>query len=130
MSSANPPYPWFNGIKLNPAFFASSTGDLTKAQANALYLRKTVPDSALALETFNGGISTNTINSIGYGLTLTGTTAINLNTPNLYINSPPPAYENSIKISIGDAPTTVNCNLYVQTVQVMAIGSALPTNTL
>ena len=68
MSSAIPPYPWFSGITYNPSFFASSTGDLTKAQANALYLRKTVPDTATALETFHCGIQTNNIESIGTDL--------------------------------------------------------------
>ena len=92
MSSANPPYPWFNGIQYNPSFFASSsTGDLTKAQANALYLRKTVPDTATAIETFNAGILTDTINAITG--TINSTSNINFNnssssiySDNLYLN--------------------------------------------
>jgi len=80
MSSANPPYPWFSGIQYNPSFFASSSsGDLTKAQANALYLRKTVPDSASALETFNGGIKTNSLNALNTSSPLNiGNTSLNL----------------------------------------------------
>jgi hypothetical protein len=58
MSSANPPYPYYNGIPFNPSFFTSDTGSgLTETAANALYLRKTTPDAATALETFNGGIT-------------------------------------------------------------------------
>jgi len=80
MTSASPPYPWFSGITYNPSFFASSTGDLTKAQANALYLRKTVPDIATALETFNGGIQTNNIDSIGNDLYLNSSNTLNIGT--------------------------------------------------
>ena len=60
MTSSNAPYPYFNGITYNPSFFksttttttASSTSGLTEAQANALYLRKSVNDTASGLETF------------------------------------------------------------------------------
>ena len=75
MTSSNPPYPYFNGITYNPSFFSSSSSSssgsgLTKAQANALYLQKTVADTATGLETFSGGIATNSLN--------TTTTASNL----------------------------------------------------
>jgi hypothetical protein len=81
MTSASPPYPWFSGITYNPSFFTSSaTGDLTKAQANALYLRKTVPDTATALETFNGGIQTNNVDSIGNDLYLNSSNTLNIGT--------------------------------------------------
>ena len=81
MTSASPPYPWFSGITYNPSFFASSsTGDLTKAQANALYLRKTVPDIATALETFNSGIQTNNVDSIGNDLYLNSSNTLNIGT--------------------------------------------------
>jgi hypothetical protein len=40
-------------------------GALTESMANALYLRKTVADTATALETFNAGIKTTTVNNIG-----------------------------------------------------------------
>jgi hypothetical protein len=47
--------PVYSGIQYNSAFFpdANTTG-LSEAQANSLYLRKTFPDTATALETFNG----------------------------------------------------------------------------
>ena len=51
----------FNGLFYNPNFWTSSTSTLTQDVADELYLRKTVPDSASALETFNGGINTNNI---------------------------------------------------------------------
>jgi len=59
-----PPSFYFSGINFNPAFYTasvSSGGGLTQAQANDLYLRKTVPDTAAVLETFSGGIKANTI---------------------------------------------------------------------
>lgn len=59
--SVPPPSFNFTGTGFNPDFWASDTGSLTQDTANALYLRKTVPDSATALETFNGGVSTNSI---------------------------------------------------------------------
>ena len=68
MSSDNPPYPYYNGIPFNPSFFTSDTGTgsgLTESTANTLYLRKPVPDTASALETFNGGIITPSVSSTG-----------------------------------------------------------------
>lgn len=66
MSSDNPPYPYYDGIPFNPSFFTSDSGSgLSEAQANAKYLRKTVPDTATSLETFNGGIITPSLSSTG-----------------------------------------------------------------
>ena len=70
MSSANAPYPSFSGITYNKSFFASSSGGLTTAQGNALYLQKTIADTATALETFSGGITTASINNTGAALAL------------------------------------------------------------
>jgi hypothetical protein len=61
MSSSQPPFPYFNGIEYNSAYFTSIDSGLTIAQGNAKYLQKTISDTATALETFNSGISTNTI---------------------------------------------------------------------
>ena len=55
----DPPTYYFSGLNFNPAFY--ETGGLSIAQANALYLKKTVPDTATALETFNAGIVTPSI---------------------------------------------------------------------
>ena len=45
----------------NPAYFASSTEGLTIGEASGIFLNKTSPDIATALETFNAGINTNNI---------------------------------------------------------------------
>jgi hypothetical protein len=66
----NPPDYYFDGVNFNPAFYANDTGGFTEAQANALYLKKTVADTATALETFNAGIKTNSIALVS-GTTLT-----------------------------------------------------------
>jgi hypothetical protein len=76
MSSDNPPYPFYPGIPFNPSFFTSDSGSgLSEAQANAKYLRKTFPDTATALETFNAGIITPSISN-------TGTTDVNIKSGN------------------------------------------------
>ena len=56
MSAFPPPNVYFNGIIYDSDYFtqSSSGSGLTKAQANALYLQKTISDTATALETFNG----------------------------------------------------------------------------
>ena len=58
MTTIPRPSQQFTGIYYNPSFWISSVTSLTQAVANTLYLRKTTTDSASALETFNGGIST------------------------------------------------------------------------
>ena len=50
MTSAIPPYPYFNGIGFNPSYFSSTY--ITQDQANKLYLLKAYPDKAIAKETF------------------------------------------------------------------------------
>ena len=74
MTAVQPPTYYFSGINFNSAYYTttSSGSGLTQAQANALYLQKTTPDIATALESFNAGIYTNTIDS----LTNTGTISI------------------------------------------------------
>jgi hypothetical protein len=59
--SIPPPDYQFNGLFYNPNFWINATDGLTQADANQLYLRKTTTDSASALETFNGGIKTASI---------------------------------------------------------------------
>lgn len=62
MTSSNPPFPYYNGIAYNSSFFTTNNGSgLTQAKANALYLQKTIADTATAEETFNSGIKTDTI---------------------------------------------------------------------
>ena len=66
MSAYSPPVYWFNGIKFDSAYFATSgTGTgLTQAIADSRYLIKNSPDTANALITFIGGLNVSAINSI------------------------------------------------------------------
>ena len=69
MSIDNPPL--YSGITYNSAFFLEDTGGLSEAQANALYLRKTVTDTATALETFNSGVATASVVSTSSSTNMT-----------------------------------------------------------
>ena len=62
--SVPPPEFQFTGLNYNPNFWITATGGLTQSVANTLYLKKTVTDSASALETFNGGINTSFLNGL------------------------------------------------------------------
>jgi len=67
MTSELPPDPpYFSGIDFNPSFYVdeSNSSGITQEQANTLYLQKTIPDTATALETFPGGIKTNSIDNV------------------------------------------------------------------
>jgi hypothetical protein len=99
MSAFYPPYYSFTGINFNSGFFTTPTTGLTETQANAIYLRKTTPDTASALETFTGGIKTDTIdatnpaNIITIGASSASTTVssnlqvdVAINTPSLSTN--------------------------------------------
>lgn len=68
MAIDNPPL--YSGITFNRAFFIDETG-FTEAQANALYLRKTVVDTATALETFQAGIKTASVDSTSSSTNMT-----------------------------------------------------------
>ena len=58
MTTANAPFPNYNGIPYNRSFFASSsTTGITQAQSDFRYLQKNSPDTATSLETFSGGIT-------------------------------------------------------------------------
>ena len=56
MTTNTTPDPNFDGINFNADFFSSSTTYLTQDEASFLYLNKTVPDTATALESFTTGI--------------------------------------------------------------------------
>jgi hypothetical protein len=90
------PSPNFSTIDFNPSFFTTSTS-LTVDEADSLYLSKIVPDTALGLETFSGGIQSttatitstldvlglltvNTVDSIGSTLTLGSSNATKVTT--------------------------------------------------
>ena len=61
MTTTLPPSQQFTGIFYNPAFWTSADSGLTQELANTLYLEKTTPDTATALQTFSGGLSTQSI---------------------------------------------------------------------
>jgi len=63
----NPPSYFFSTINFNPTFYTSTNGSLSQTQANALYLQKTIMDTATALETFSAGIQTPSLSSTGTG---------------------------------------------------------------
>ena len=63
MTTSLPPSQDFTGIFYNPAFWTSADSGLTQELANTLYLEKTTPDTATALQTFSGGISTQSMTS-------------------------------------------------------------------
>ena len=66
MTSEQPPTEYFAGIDFNPSFYqdTGTTAGISETTANLLYLRKTVADTATAVETFNTGIKTNTIDNV------------------------------------------------------------------
>lgn len=74
MSIEQPPTYWFPNINFNPSFYEIPTGSgLSQAQANTLYLRKTVPDTAIAVETFNAGINANALSTFNADVNIVGT---------------------------------------------------------
>ena len=112
------PSPNFSTIDFNPSFFTSSTA-LTIDEADALYLNKTVADTANVLETFAAGILANEIQSttalITTSLEVLGLTTVNafdsigstltLGSSNATtVTTSLPFYENSYYFT-GTAPT-------------------------
>ena len=58
MTTGLPPTQDFTGIFYNSEFWTTETDALTQETGNTLYLRKTTPDTATAVETFSAGVST------------------------------------------------------------------------
>jgi hypothetical protein len=66
MSSTIPPTYYFSGINFNPSFYDTvESSGLTQGEANLLYLKKTVPDTATSIETFSAGIISPSVDSSG-----------------------------------------------------------------
>jgi hypothetical protein len=101
MTSANQPFPYYNGIAYNSAFFTTSGTGLTVSQANAKYLQKTITDTATALEVFNAGIKTDAITAIG-------STSSIFTDPNLYQTNTLNIGQNNLNCNIGKASQTCN----------------------
>jgi hypothetical protein len=110
MSSSNPPYPNFNGITYNSSFFPTESGGLTQGQANLLYLRKTVADTATSLETFNAGIATNNLNTTSTASNLV--IGSNTNTGTIFINT------NATNNTNTDPAIAIGTNTGVRTIKI------------
>jgi len=108
---------YFPNINFNPAFYANEATGFTQAQANALYLRKTVPDTATAVETFNAGINVNgradfnsVVNVIGIGNDLTVTDSVTAPTKIISISNSGSTPHIDIADATGDlylSPTSI-----------------------
>ena len=122
MSAFPPPNVYFNGIIYDSQFFEIPA--LTISQANAKYLQKTTPDIATALETFNGGIATNTMNATS--ATAVPTLFNNITTGNITIA----ANQTSGTLLIGGSGSrTANVNIANATKGDISIGNAMTTGT-
>jgi hypothetical protein len=116
MSAENPPTYNFPGIEFNPTYFIneSISSGFTEEQANALYLKKKIPDTATALETFNVGIKTNSIEPINatdtVNINTVSSTAINIVNIGNNTTNEQTLNLNSKTINIGDTsvPSSVN----------------------
>lgn len=98
--SVPPPTFSFTGTGFNPDFWSIDSSSLTTAEGNILYLRKTTPDTALALETFNAGVKSPSVDP----LTSNGT---------IYVaSSATPAA--TVNICTSGAPQTLNINRPMQ----------------
>lgn len=119
MSSSNPPYPNFNGITYNSSFFPTESSALTQGQANLLYLRKTVADTATAQETFTTGIATNNLNTTSTASNLV--IGSNTNTGTIFINTSATNNTNT------DPAIAIGTSSIVKTIK---IGSSALTNSV
>ena len=111
MTSVSPPTYYFNGIYYNSSFYessssSSSSGGLTQAVANTLYLRKTVPDSALALESFSAGITTNSLDTNTPIASFSMLSSVTGNNIGIGIATGAPAYTGVKTIQIGETTVT------------------------
>jgi hypothetical protein len=107
MSSSNPPYPYFNGIAYNSSFFVTSGTGLTISQANAKYLQKTTPDTATALETFNGGLRTLGAVTLGTADSAISIGSNSSQTNNIVIGTKGALITGTNKVVIGEATNTL-----------------------
>jgi hypothetical protein len=139
MSSSNPPYPYYNGITYNPAFFNQPTNGITQSQATLLFLQKTTADTATAIETFSSGINTNKVDSLTTSgafdiipSSLTGTLNIATNnTRTGTINIATGTLNNGI-LNIGTSNSTTNIygTQYAQALQTNSIDTFSGTTTI
>ena len=140
MTTSQPPEFYFDGINFNPEFFEDVSATLTKKECDARYLIKTETDIASALETFNVGIKTNSIEPINATDTLnintvssTATNIINIgnNTTNEQTLN-----LNSKTINMGDTSVPSSVNILSASVIIgtpsgtISFGSSAPNNQI
>ena len=140
MSAVNPPT--YTTGTYNPSFFATTTSGITLAQGTALFLQKTTPDTASALETFNGGIITGSIDGNSTSNTLVLYPSMGL-TQNMGIGNAGTAYVSGVPtIQIGGTTgysvhcgsidcngTTIN-NAVIPATGALSLGSSQTTGVL
>ena len=108
MTAFPPPNQYFNGIIYDSDYFvSSSTGSgLTISQANARYLQKTIPDTTSVLETFSGGLLTNSLNP----LTTSGTIQIGHTATNTNVEIAAQA-SRSVVLHLGDGNLSIGVSM-------------------
>ena len=118
MAIINPPSYEFSGIDFNSSYFTDeNTGSLTQSQANKLYLQKTIPDIATAVETFNGGIQADSIQSVtGTASLYTSATSLSVGTNAITTTTVNGALltTNATNLAIGDNSSNVPSTSWVQ----------------
>jgi hypothetical protein len=116
MAQDNPPDYYFNGILYNPSFYSSTstTGEtLTQSDADSRYLIKTFSDSTLstAIETFNGGINTNSISSAtSMGINCNNTLTLNTGTTTMTSNNVNIGTDGGTTTIIGSSTGSITMN--------------------
>ena len=139
MTTAPPPTFYFPGIEFNPDFFEDVSSTLTKKEADARYLIKTEQDTATAIETFTGGIKTNSIENVlttdVSNILINSTGNINIGTSTSRTTSYPIIIGNSNNsiIRLGNTNlqfSTATSTATLQTVSTAAIAIQTPASAL
>jgi len=134
----SPPDIYFNGINFNSSFYVEDTG-FTESQANQLYLRKTIQDTATALETFSSGLETTTLKATGTSNILNGLfvrDALTGATNTIYLNPTTPNYPNmSLQspfnaLAIYIESTSNTANILCQSSKTLNVGCSATDVTL
>jgi hypothetical protein len=108
MSSFPPPNVYFNGIIYDSAYFTQSSSGLSLAQANAKYLRKTISDTATALETFNGGLTASGTITLGTADSAVSIGSNTSQTSNIVIGTKGALITGTNKIVIGETTNALS----------------------
>jgi len=116
MTTEAPPKFYFNDIIFNSEYYQDEdTTGFSQDQADLRYLKKNITDTATALETFSGGIKTNSIETINdtdtLNISTVSTTAVNIvNIGNTTTNEQT-LNLNSKTINVGDTSVGSSVNI-------------------